>query len=386
MKSIVFLFVLLIVGRAEAQSLPAGRQGLASSFADSLYALGNYVQAINYYAKENSPTSKLQIARAYNAIGNYDKAIFEYESLIVSDKALQIAKFELGKLYIKISDFRKANTIFYELTSIEKDNPEYHYYLGETYREINEDASSLVAYKNAVAIDSTHLRSLFQLGKYFVVKQEKNQALKYIESGLRFYENDVSLINLKALALFNDNDYRGAQPIFERLLQLGEEKPHIYEKLGYCYYQLWEFEKAKNAYRELFQFPDSEPEAYNGLAHTFHKEKQIDSAEVYYKKAIAAKKPFLGREYSALAQLARERDDLNTALRYYKMAFEEQPDNHFACYQICAVSEQLQDDPKKKLQCYNGFIERFGDKKTFMENMVKKRISELKEEIHMAKE
>ncbi|WP_273565561.1 tetratricopeptide repeat protein [Maribacter halichondriae] len=100
------------------------------------------------------------------------------------------------------------------------------------------------------------------------------------------------MINLKALALFNDYDYEGARPIFEKLLNLGEEKPHVYQKLAYCYYQIWDFEKARDAYRSLLQFPDTEAEVYNGLAQTFHKEKQSDSAAVYYQKAIDAKKPF----------------------------------------------------------------------------------------------
>ncbi|MGB5555659.1 MAG: tetratricopeptide repeat protein [Flavobacteriaceae bacterium] len=368
--------------KAEAQT----RQASASGIADSLYALGNYAQAINEYAKENSVNAKLQVARAYNAIGNFEKAVRQYESIINTDTKLQIARFELGKLYFKMSQFREANTLFYTLTTDDGENPEYFYYLGESNREMQEEASSLVAYKKAVALDSTHLRSLFQLGKFFVVKKEKNQALNYIDQGLRFYDNDVALINLKALALFNDYDYAGARPIFEKLLDLGEEKAHIYQKLAFCYYQLWEFEKARAAYRALLQFPDTEPEAMNGLAQTFHKEKIIDSAMVYYQKAIDAQKPFLGREYSALAQLAREQNDLKKALKYYQLALDEDPENDFAYYQNCAVGEQLHDDAKKKLACYEGFLKRFSDKKSFYRELVTKRVSQLKQEIHMGKE
>ena len=44
-----------------------------SSVADSLYLLGNYTEAINLYAKVGDEKSSLQIARAYNAIGNKRK-------------------------------------------------------------------------------------------------------------------------------------------------------------------------------------------------------------------------------------------------------------------------------------------------------------------------
>ncbi len=379
MKKAILFFLTISCFNVYAQDGPI-------MIADSLYRLGNYSESINQYAKDGSVTSKLQIARAYNAIGNYDKAIIEYEGLIASDNTSQVAKFELGKLYFKMDSFQKANVVFHALTQEEKDNPEYYYYLGETYREMANDASSLVAYKNAVAIDSTHLRSLFQLGRYFIVKKEKQQALRFIDMGLRFYEADVALLNLKALALFNDYDYKGAAPLFERLLELGEEKPHIYQKLGHSYYQLWEFEKAKNRYRGLLQFPDFTPEAYNGLGYTFYKERQIDSAEVYFKKAIAAKRPDLSQEYTALASLARTRKDLESALSYYRLAYKEDETDHRAYYQICTVADQYYEDPKAKLELYEGFIKKFGDKKTYLSDFVKKRISELKQEIHMAQE
>ena len=80
--------------------------------------------------------------------------------------------------------------------------------------------------KRPVALDSTHLRSLFQLAKYYTVKQERDNALKYIEKGLQFYETDVALINLKALVLFNDYQYNNAIPWFEKLLELGEDKDY----------------------------------------------------------------------------------------------------------------------------------------------------------------
>jgi len=172
------------------------------------------------------------------------------------------------------------------LVNIEKGNPEYYYYLGEVYNELDQPASSIIAYKNAVDKDSTHLRSLFRLGKYFVVIQEKNQALFYIEKGLEFYPEDIALINLKALALFNDSQFERAIPWFEKLIELGEQKEYIYTKLAHCYYKNWNFEKAKNTYRILLDIDDTNEEAYFNLGHVFFKNKELDSAQYFIKKSI----------------------------------------------------------------------------------------------------
>jgi len=352
--------------------------------ADSLYATGNYTEAINAYAALGTVNANLQIARSYNTIGNYEKAIAQYEALASKETGLQIARFELGKLYLKTKQYNDARKLFTGLVSDNKANPEYFYYQGEAFRALEQEASSLVAYKKAVGLDSTHLRSLFRLGKYFVVQQMPSDALTYINKGLEFYADDVALINLKGLAYFNNNEYVKAIPSFERLLELGEQKEHIYLKLAYCYYKEWEFDKARDTYTELLELDDSLSDAYNGLGSVYMKAKQLDSAEINFKTAIEVQDPILNMEYSALASIAREREDLKTALEYYKIAYEEDPSNVMSYYQVCTVADQYYKDPKVRLQYYENFQEKFKKKHPYFSETVQKRIRELKEEIHFS--
>ncbi|WP_289061429.1 tetratricopeptide repeat protein [uncultured Zobellia sp.] len=375
MRVIVSIFLLVFCVTSEAQVATA-------SVADSLFATGNYIKAINHYAEDGSITSTLQIARAYNAIGNYEKAIAQYQNVLSQDATLQIAKFELGKLYLKTKDFTNAEALFLELTHAASNNPEYHFYLGETFREEKKTERGLASYKKAVVIDSTHLRSLFQLGKYYVGQREKDSALTFIDKGLHFYENDVAMLNLKALAYYNNDEYTKARPYFEKLIALGEHKEYIYEKLAYCYFKEWEFEPAKINYRKVLELNDENADAYFNLGQVFWKDRQIDSAQYYIEESIAVQKPFLLREYVALAGIARNKDDMKTALKYYKLAHQEDPDDALVYHNVCTVADQYYKDPKIKLTYYEKFDQRFGDKNDYMSKMVNKRISELKEEIH----
>ncbi len=297
---------------------------------------------------------------------------------------LQIACFELGKLYLKLKRFDDALKLFTALSNADSNNPEYLYYQGEALRELDQIAGSLVAYKNAVAIDSTHLKSLFQLGKYFVGKQEKSEALKYIDQGLRTYSNAMALINLKALAFFNNDEFAKARPFFEKLLALGEEKPHVYAKLAYCYYRVWEFEKAKKTYHRLIAIDDEDPDPYFNLAHVFLKDRQIDSARFYLKKSMAVQTPNFNREFSSLANIASGENDLKSALYYYNLAFKEEGSDYRSYYQICNIVDQTSTDPKEKLAYYEGFVEKFGTEVPYLSEIVKTRIFALKQEIHFA--
>lgn len=371
--------MVLILFKVEAQS---------STFtvADSLYLTGNYSEAINAYAHIGDETAKLKIARAYNAIGNYPKAILQYKDLLEQNPKAAIARFELGKLLLKTKQFELASIHFEHLINGNKENPEYWYYLGRTFQEIGEPLRALQPFKRAVQQDSTHLRSLFALGKFYVGEQQKDSSLKYIGKALHTYPKDVSIINLKALAYFNDGQYKEAISSFETLLELGEEKPFIHEKLGFSYFREWEYEKAKEQYHKLIDFPDKMANAYNGLAEVFLREKKLDSAEYYILKSIAERKPNFAMAYADLGRIARLRRETKKAMDYYYMAWEEYKENPLFYHQYCTLADEYYKDPNIKLRNYQKYINLFGDQMPFISERVKKRISELKEEIHFSKD
>jgi len=169
--------------------------------ADSLYQLGNYSAAINEYAKVGSLEAEHQIARAYNAIGNYDKAILQYQAIIKKDTSNFLTPFELGKLYDKTKKFEESEVIFKDLTRKSTDNPEFFYYLGKAQqRQLDYDNANRALHQ-AVLLDSTHLRSIYLLGKYYVGVEEPSNAHKILDVGLRTAPNDLALIYTKSWEL-----------------------------------------------------------------------------------------------------------------------------------------------------------------------------------------
>ncbi len=165
------------------------------------------------------------------------------------------------------------------------------------------------------------------MGKYYVLKREKDSVLKYVDAGLYFYENDVSLINWKALALFNDLEFEKAIPWFEKLVELGEQKEYIYTKLAHCYFKNWDFDKAKETYRILLDIDDTNEEAYYYLGHVFFKNKELDSAQYFVKKSIEVQEVSFEKEYATLGRIAREGKDLKSAVEYYRLSHNEDPSN-----------------------------------------------------------
>lgn len=379
MKLFFILILLLLQIKAEAQTSALG-------VADSLYTLGNYSKAINEYSKVGGLSAALQIARSYNAVGNYEKAITQYQYVVEEDVKNQLAQFELGKLLLKVNRFKEAKSVFTNLSNLNMTNPEFQFYLGEVNRHLDVTDESLKQYEKAINLDSTHLRSLFQLAKHYTIKQERDNALKYILQGLRYYENDVSLINLHALVLFNDYQYEKAIPLFEKVLELGEDKDYVYDKLAFSYNRNWEFSKAKKAYHILIKRDDTNSQTYFDLASVYQKENKLDSAKIYINKAMAVQKPVFANGYSQLAYIAREQNDFKTAFKFFKLAHQEDTSNARTYYNLATTYDQFGTDLQKKLVYYQNFLNDYPNEHPYYYETAKKRISELKEEIHFTKD
>ena len=294
---------------------------------------------------------------------------------------LAIARFELGKLLLKTKKLGSAFENFAFLAK-DSDNPEYHYYLGRIKQLNGDPVAANVDYRRAVKVDSTHLKSLYALGKFFVAAQQKDSALQYIDKGLRFYENDVSMINLKALAYFNNGQYEKAIPYFERLLELGEEKPFVHNKLAFAYLHDLQFENAKKMYHRLVQTLNYEGQGYAGLGEVFLREKELDSAQFYIEKYIAERTVSFAMEYADLGRIARLRGDTKKAIAYYTKAWEENKQNPMFYYQVCTLVDEYYDDPQMKLRYYQKLLADFDDLMPFIKERAQKRVKELKEEIH----
>ena len=379
MRNYILVILGLFLAKAEAQTS-------ALAVADSLYVSGDYINAINTYATLGTPSANLQIARAYNAIGNRDKSIVQYEHLVEEDPKQQIARFELGKQYMRTKVPEKALNLFLKLTQENDGNPEYQYQLGRCLMEMERPKMAINSFKRAFTLDSTHLRSIFQLGKYHVIRKEKDLALQYVNVGLDFYGNDISLINWKALALYNDDQYELAIPWLEKLIELGEKKEYIYTKLAYSYYQNWEMEKAKETYRVLLEMDEDNNEAYYNLAQVFLKERKLDSAEYYVQKSIDVQKVNFEMEYVTLGRVAGQQKNLKKALEYYWLAYNENTSNYANYFQICFIADQYYKESDKKLKYYENFIEKFGIGKSGFSEHALRRISEIKAEMHFSKE
>lgn len=388
MRVIFLILVLLFSCKTEAQSS-------VLQIADSLYANGNYTKAITTYeAHDEQEDVYVKLAKAYMAIGNYDRAILNYKLATEAYPEQTLIKYEYAKLLAKTKKRKEATKLFKELINIDALNPNYHYELGLVLEQLKDsnEANKLDTitkkvknrdkaqqhYLKAYKLDKTHQKAIFKLAKYQLIKRNYEASRKYIDVGLNTYKNNVALISLKAQGYYLQQKYEKAIVLFEKLLSLGESSKFIYEKLSDSYKEEYEFDKAISNLKLALKFNTEDTRNLYLLGLLYEKVKDYKKAEKYISLSIKLEDYPLDREYTDLARVYNYLKQPEKAIKAYKKALKENPDNMYAKFLIVHTRADYYKDTESKIKLYEDFIEH-NPKSPFV-RMAKQKASKLKEE------
>ena len=105
------------------------------------------------------------------------------------------------------------------------------------------------------------------------------------------------------------------------------------------------------------------------------------NAEKYFKLALEILDDPLDREYSSLASALNRREKYNEAIKAYRRALQQNPNNKFAPFFIAHTKAQLFEDNDAKIKVYDDFIKKYP--KNSMKKMGEFTIEKLKKDKFM---
>ncbi|TRZ46354.1 tetratricopeptide repeat protein [Robertkochia solimangrovi] len=377
MNKKLLAFSLLLLGLAKGVCAYAQD---SLSVADSLFAAGKFTEAINTYSGVNTRHADVQIAKAYDQLGNYGKSVLQYEYLVTKyPEDLQLKR-DLGALLFRTRKFESAAATYESLLSIDSLNPELNYKQGQVFYAWNKDSIAIRYFQRAFELDTNHVKSAIALGEHYLKYRKYDTVHFYADRGLTIAPEHAKLLNIKALAWFNNYRFKEAVPYFEKLMANNYRDQYILMRLAHSYAETWEPQKALKLYKEVVKVDADQADAYNAMGKIYFKHKQLDSAMVCFKKVIAINNTDLSNEYVSIASIYRAKEDLNSALTYYKMAADEDPDNALIYYNVCEIIDKLYADKQVKLRYYEKFLNEYSDSvyMTVFRKKVEDRIAELK--------
>ena len=100
-----------------------------------------------------STDERLRLAGVYEAKGLNDLAVKEYKEALGRDGKNPAVYFSLGNLYMKMKDYKEAETNFRAALALEPQNPSFHNNLGWLYMEKGDAGKAKEEVREAARLD-----------------------------------------------------------------------------------------------------------------------------------------------------------------------------------------------------------------------------------------
>ena len=348
------------------------------------HKVSNHSKAIEYYKKiyvlQPSDKIKEQIGRSYQFSGNADKAIELYNEILKENPNNLLLKYTLAKLYISERKIERGIKLLEELGEEDKANPNYFYQLGIAYEKLGRKGfhKSINSFLKAYKVDSLHLRSIYNLAKFYRKLKFKDSTSLFIDKGLKINPKSINFNQLKAQDAFLNKNFETSLIHLKKLEDLGFKTKFTSKLYGLVYLNMKDYKNAEIHFKKAkkMDFQDRGI-AYNlGLAYEgLHEYK---SAMFQFMMSTHVPKEPLGKNYLKLGMMHLALKEPKRALRSFEKGLENEPSNHDLLYQLSLVSDSYYKDKKIALKNYEEYIDRFENRDKEQSDFAKRRIKEIK--------
>jgi len=246
--------------------------------------------------------------------------------------------------------------------------------LGNSYSDVGDTDSALLAFERAVAINPTLSESRANLGNIYLKKDQVAKAVNeylaaldinpkdakthnnlgnaYNQRGslgyavaeyLRSIELDPNFVDAyKNLAIVYSKQKRYGSAIqqLNRALDLAPQDAGSYSQLGEVYSQMSDYEQAIAQYKNALKINLDMVEAHYGLATCYNKLGLVEDEIGEYKKVLAAK-PDMVAAIVNLGNAYFGKEDYAAAIEQYKKAAGVQPDEAMVHYNLGAAYSKM---------------------------------------------
>jgi superkiller protein 3 len=245
-----------------------------------------------------SQQEKLQQANAAKESGDYEAALAMFEDLLSENPAITTAYLGIGDIYVLQENYEKAEPAYARAARLEPRNFDAQYGHGLALQMLNRLVEAVKAYHRALTINPENAKANLNLATTYLQMNEAQSAVAFAEKAVEIEpSNGSARINLGAAleqvgrtseaidqylvamdlvedtpplminlinALGKEKRYREAVNTAENLIRI-DPSANAYERLGWCYFKLSDFEKSSAAYREAVKLDPNHWQSHNGI-------------------------------------------------------------------------------------------------------------------------
>jgi len=233
----------------------------------------------------------------------YDQAAAHFEKVTPESRFFQDAVVHVAFIYQEQG--KKAAAIKFLTSAIEKDpgNPDFKYYLGTFFEELEDYESAALHIKQAIALDPDNPRYYFRLGVVYDKWDKKEASMETMRKVIALDPKHANALNYLGYTYADlGMNLDEAERLIKKALTYKPNDGYITDSLGWVYYKKGKFDKALKYLKKAIELVPDDPIMLEHLGDAYLKLDDKPNALKFYLKSLKVK----GKDTEALEEKIRQ--------------------------------------------------------------------------------
>lgn len=279
-----------------------------------------------------SPPKEKMIALIEHFNNGKYKAVIKKSHLMLRNYPLSTTLLNLnGSSNARLKKYDKAIEVYEQSLRLDQDNPETHFNLGNTYKDMGQLNRARAFYFSALRIKPNLHQAYNNLGNIYRDMNEFDKAIKFYSKALSFDRKNPGLYNNIGLAHHNNLNMEKAIENFVEALRLNSSFTDALLNLGTSLEAQNKLSQAMICYKRVLEIDPTVVEAQNNITNL------IEAADDAAQQLAQTKKTATGSHPAARPQLKLLQggaDMADTSTQMYRDIIKENPDYPEAHYNL----------------------------------------------------
>ncbi len=305
---------------------------LAYNHLGSIYNLqGNYsksIETLNRGLKvdPNHPILHLNLAKAYEQVGNIDAASLEYEAALRSKPGWFEAIDGYADLLLSRDNAVHAQDLVGQALSLHPDSAGMHTKMGHVYSQLDSYPEAQIQYNEALSLEPDNTEALSGLADAYESDGKVLEALHTMETYEKLSPEDVDMLRQYTHILLTSNKLASAYDKIQKVMEKNPEDVKTLNLMGQYYICSGEDDMASECFKQIRSIDPSYVAYYKDGALRYDQMGDHAKAEEGLKKYLDVR-PYDSRVLSMLASNYEKQERYDDAQQIYSNLVEKHSEN-----------------------------------------------------------
>jgi len=312
-----------------------------------------YMDQYIHYSNKNEKSQYL-IASQYFDNQQYIESLFEFQKILISNKASLFARFMIARCLFELGSFDDAIKAFKIVLYNDSYDVKSRYYLGQSYHNIGEYNKAIKEFTQVLLLSPNYRDVYYYLGYCYLMTDNQNKAKESLNrviinnphNGDAYYllgliyenilDNDRAIDSYRkaikfktshfephknlGLILYGKEEYRDAMEYLRNYVVYNPDSTRILNILGDIFIKEDRFQEVIDTYRRLLKFEDN-IHYYKYIADAYFNIKDYDNSKSVYSK-ICQMDSLDMTPYVRLGDIALRENNPNQAINLFLYAIK----------------------------------------------------------------